>query len=299
MDSTRATFQQLNGPYWTLAIEWQFYLLLPLIALGIRCVARRVSPEKRSWAVMGCLLGLMGWGLLTRAVGSYFMAHPTATFLVPRGVLNVVLFFTYGSSGKYLEDFAVGMLAGLVYTLWRDPATGAKVGQILRRLSPWLCAGGIALLLFMAMQHYSLTYQYTWPVAPGLFQLPGWLHELGFALGFGAGMLAILFGPVWLRGTFAWLPLRWIGLISYSLYIWHLPMLGTFFHHIGPSLHTLPALVTYGLYWVWAIVIVIPFSFVLYVLIEKPGMRLSERLRGKVAMQRQPEPITKRLVEVS
>ncbi|HEU5368716.1 MAG TPA: acyltransferase [Ktedonobacterales bacterium] len=298
MDSTRATFQQLNGPYWTLAVEWQFYMLLPLIALGIRCVAQRVPPEKRSWAVMGCLLGLMGWGLLTRAVGGYLMDNPTATFLIPRSALNVVLFFTYGTSGKYLEDFAVGMLAGLAYTLWRDQAVGAKVGQMLRRLSPWLLTGGLVLLLFMAMQHYSLEFQYNWPVASALFQLPGWLNEVGFALGFGAGMMAILFGPAWLNGVFAWPLLRWIGLISYSLYIWHLPLLGAFFHHIAPSLLTLPAAVTYSLYWVWAVVIVIPFSFVLYVLIEKPGMRLSSRLRSQMAMQWRPEPAAKQLVEV-
>src|SRR5579871_5156059 len=70
MDSTRATFQQLNGPYWTLAIEWQFYLLLPLLALGIiamtRLLARWVRPEQRFWVVVGCLLGMCGWGLFTR-----------------------------------------------------------------------------------------------------------------------------------------------------------------------------------------------------------------------------------------
>src|SRR6185312_4510269 len=94
MDSTRATFQQLNGPFWTLAVEWQFYLLLPWIALGIYLVVRRIRSEKRLWAVVGCLLAMIGWGLFSRALGSYLMANPTVTFLVPRGVLNVVLFFT-------------------------------------------------------------------------------------------------------------------------------------------------------------------------------------------------------------
>jgi peptidoglycan/LPS O-acetylase OafA/YrhL len=32
MDSSPKTWQQLDGPFWTLAIEWQFYILLPLIA---------------------------------------------------------------------------------------------------------------------------------------------------------------------------------------------------------------------------------------------------------------------------
>ncbi len=36
MDSSRATFKQLNAPFWMLAIEWQFYMPLPLLVLGMR-----------------------------------------------------------------------------------------------------------------------------------------------------------------------------------------------------------------------------------------------------------------------
>src|SRR5579859_666415 len=42
MDSSAQTFRQLNGPYWTLAVEWQFYMLLPLLALGLLLLVRRV-----------------------------------------------------------------------------------------------------------------------------------------------------------------------------------------------------------------------------------------------------------------
>ena len=47
MDSSRATFRQLNGPYWTLATEWQFYMLLPLIALGIAFLVSRIPIKMR------------------------------------------------------------------------------------------------------------------------------------------------------------------------------------------------------------------------------------------------------------
>src|SRR5579859_383189 len=32
MDSSQSTYKSINGPFWTLAVEWQFYLLLPILA---------------------------------------------------------------------------------------------------------------------------------------------------------------------------------------------------------------------------------------------------------------------------
>ncbi len=286
MDATQATFQQLNGPYWTLAIEWQFYLLLPLIALGVLAVtglaARWVRAEKRLWVVVACLLGMVGWGVFSRYWGAYFMAHPTATVLVPRGVLNVVLFFTYGTDGKFLEDFAIGMLAGLIYTFLRQPARPLAAHKA-RRHSRWLWPCGMLLLLALALQYA--------PALSGLARPYSWLSELGFSVGFGCCILAILFDAAALRRFFEWIPLRWIGLISYSLYIWHLPLLNAFQRNIGPSLTSLPHLLAYSLYWAWVAAIVFPFSFAVYQLIEKPGMQLSSRLRWWTPRQQQPQPL--------
>jgi peptidoglycan/LPS O-acetylase OafA/YrhL len=50
-DTLASTFQKINGPYWTLAIEWQFYLLLPWLMLGIRALVRRWAPLYRGRAV--------------------------------------------------------------------------------------------------------------------------------------------------------------------------------------------------------------------------------------------------------
>ncbi|HET9918626.1 MAG TPA: acyltransferase, partial [Ktedonobacteraceae bacterium] len=47
MDSSRLTFRQLNGPYWTLGIEWWFYMLLPLLTLGMYAVVRRFPRSRR------------------------------------------------------------------------------------------------------------------------------------------------------------------------------------------------------------------------------------------------------------
>jgi len=99
-------------------------------------------------------------------------------------------------------------------------------------------------------------------------------------------MLAILFDTGVLKRFFEWTPLRWIGLISYSLYIWHLPILNAFEYAVGPNLVGLNHSVASSLVWTWEFLVAVPFAFVIYVQVEKPAMRLSDRLRSQIRTQR-------------
>lgn len=290
-DSTKQTFRQLNGPFWTLAVEWQFYILLPWIALALYGLSRLVAARWRLWIGVFGLFALMAWGVASRYWGDYFLAHPTDTVLIPRDVLNGVLFVTYGQSGKYLEDFAVGMLIGLLYVYLGQHARGEALSALLRRLSPWLFVGGVLLFVVMAAQLYTLNFSEgkgAWHALQAGFRDLWWLNELGFAVAFGACVVAVLYGRRVLPAIFAWTPLRWIGVISYSLYIWHLPLLLVLLDRIGPV--PPPAawarVLTYGLFWVWVALLIIPFSLLMYLLVEKPGMRLSDLLRARLRARR-------------
>lgn len=143
-----STYQQINGPFWSLAVEWQYYMLLPLIAQCFSLFVRYgTSPGQRFWRIMTCLVGMILWGVSTRYVGNYYTSHPTETLLVPRSTLNGVLLIIYGSSGKYLEDFAIGMLCCMIYIYAHNANRDNKISTSLCRYNTWLWGTGIFLLL--------------------------------------------------------------------------------------------------------------------------------------------------------
>lgn len=273
MDAPR-TFQKINGPFWTLAIEGQYYVLLPWLAYGIRWIVRHsVTPQRRLRIIIVCLCAMLLWGIGTRYMGLYYNAHPRETFIVPRPILDKILLVIYGSSGKYFEDFAIGMLVSTLFIFTRNATHGSNLDSYLRRASSWLWGAGILLLFFMP----------TWVVfGSGLSFLEpligshNWLTELGYAFGFGLCIIALLFGSPGLKLFFSWSSLRWIGKISYGLYIWHLPIFFFVGDMVIKKLTHRFSLVYLG-YWACAVCITIPFAYVFYRVIEQPWMQLARR----------------------
>jgi peptidoglycan/LPS O-acetylase OafA/YrhL len=103
-------------------------------------------------------------------------------------------------------------------------------------------------------------------------------------------MCALLFNAGRLRRPFEWTVFRWIGLISFSLYMWHLPLLFVFmnimiyqFHGIGHGVQLVALLA-------WVFFVIFPISLTFYRWIEMPGMRLGETLIQKNEKLKKREP---------
>lgn len=285
--------QPIDGPYWTLAIEFQYYVLLPLIALAIAGIVCWLPVKRRGWGVIGCLLSIIVWGVATRGLSYYYNAHPHETLLVSRPILDTFLWIVYGQDGRYLDDFAVGMLVAVLYIVVSNSPKKDHYRRMLGRLVYGLFGLGLALFLLGALRHYIMLTGHVWPVAPRLVDMPSWMTELWFALAYGCLMIVALFARSGgrLQRFFAWDPLRWLGLLTYSLYIWHVPFIGYIQHTFGSILmHDLPVWFAYLMCWVLVLGISLPFSFVTYLFIEKPGMRFSENLRQKMLAKRAPQP---------
>ena len=283
MDSSQTTFKQLNAPFWTLAIEWQFYLLLPLLVSGIRKIVWRVKQCYRLPATISLLLVLIAWGLFSRYFGVYFQQHPSATVLIPRSALNVILFFIFGVSGKYLEDFSVGMLLALCFVYIQHPQVSSKLRTALYKLSPLLWGIGVICLLALVLWSYDQRFANTWPFFnnPIFYTYSFLLGEICLSLAFGLCLCALLFGSNRLKRLFEWSPLRRIGTISFSLYMWHLPFIFLFIQWIQPFMKGWSPEQSYGVYWLWILLVVIPFSVMFFILVEKSGIKLGERINQR------------------
>jgi peptidoglycan/LPS O-acetylase OafA/YrhL len=135
--------------------------------------------------------------------------------------------------GKYLEIFALGMAASLIYVF------AIEQGRLTRQRS--ILLGTLSVIASLA----GLVGCTIWAVAVHLVpSMPGgsledWLFlpqgqswsilgEWALGLSYALLLLGVLLGAGIVRRFFSLFPLRFIGIISYSLYLWHLPILSLF-----------------------------------------------------------------------
>jgi peptidoglycan/LPS O-acetylase OafA/YrhL len=273
-DTTHASMilvQQVNIVFWTLAVEWQFYLVLPWLARGIRTFVGRASGRRlfRRFAI--ALGALIVFGLGTRVV--YAIAHYQFGLYpvdAPHGI-GIILAIISGVQGKYIETFALGMGLSVIYIV------AVERRQLSRRIADLYGSGAfLAALAGLA----ACVYWYHWApkesghdanswifgtLGPWWLVLGAWVVSVCFAL----LAFAVLMGPWILHWMFSLAPLRYIGIISYSIYVWHLPIVGS----IGS---TVPYQFPMGYLSlstkVWVAVLI--YCSVSYVVIERPFLSL-------------------------
>jgi peptidoglycan/LPS O-acetylase OafA/YrhL len=186
----------INGVYWTMAIEVQFYALLPAIAWAMRALALKIGAL-RSMLLMFCLLVLIS--LISHALGN----------IAALGTIPVFSTFliNYSSMPYWLAVFGCGIACSMIYTYLIRTAR-LKRRQV-RRI-PGICTRLFVLGVLLAL---ALAFV---PLLHKLFVL-----DLLFGLAYAGMLMGVLFGASILRKPFESRAMRFVGLISYSFYIWH------------------------------------------------------------------------------
>lgn len=217
---------------WSIPVEFTFYFWLPALVLGAAWLRARGAGPWMHGAVLVLLVALA-----------------TAIWPPAEVLQNDV------RVGPYLAVFLCGIFAA-VLDLWLR-ARPARPGA-------W---GGVGLA---ALGAACLGVPAVWACATGRgFDPESGQHAfIAWGVIWAALLLAVLHGPRWLQAPFAWTPLRWVGAISFSLYLWHLPVLAAL-RSVGMVSPDEPL----GL--VWALGGALLVSTVSYLLLERPwqGMR--------------------------
>ena len=183
------------GPAWSLAVEIYFYLALAGVYLAFRSpAASRLSPRAGRWALWLFPITLAAVGLAWKAA-ALLAGEPATRWSVWFNPLAKA------------DVFAAGTLLAL--------AAGGRDGRPLRR-GPLLAVrlAGCALIIAGGALRTD---------APARATAFGLLSTAGFALLILSSILAP--DSSWYRRALATRWLTWFGVISYSLYLWHEPVL--------------------------------------------------------------------------
>ena len=222
-----------NGVLWSVVIEAQFYVLLPLLALGLRFVS-----GGRRWIAAAVLVALAVASCVVRI-------HATA----PVGGLDHPLpTLEYSLPATFLF-FVPGMLLALLRLELSERAV--RLPALLARGDLWLLlAAGLWAVQFARYDWFLLAAAASFLMV-GAAVLPG-----------------IRSGP--LLRALEWRPLALVGVASYSLYIWHVPILAAITESLGPFSGFPVALAV-------ALPLCVAAAFASYAAIERPFLALRRR----------------------
>jgi peptidoglycan/LPS O-acetylase OafA/YrhL len=243
------------GAAWSLACEMQFYILLPIYALGLAALLGR-RAVRTQLGVEYALLAL----LAAASIGIRAWAYLDDT---PDTVSQTIL-------GTFFW-FALGMGLALTSARWHDVPVPQRPGALRvvaeRPLLPWAIAAALLVTVSqigmptLSLLGYTLS---DWIVGHVLYGLLAFFFALPIMLGV-PGHGGVPERLLTLR------PVAWLGLISYGIFLWHHPLTGEFRHVQDWTTHGSSIIYTLVVF-----AVAIAAATVSYYLVERPLLRFKD-----------------------
>ncbi|HEU4675657.1 MAG TPA: acyltransferase [Motilibacteraceae bacterium] len=248
------------SPLWSLATEVAFYLVLPLLGAALVSLAGGSLEQRMRRAVLG-LLALTVVPLLFRALvlGGEVPARD-ASFWLP----------------AYLDWFVLGMFLALVRA-YRELAPHTRRWSLLEDLAaaPGACWAAAAAVYVVASTQVAGPRSL---LAPTAFEATA-KHWLYAAAAFLMLLPGVLGDPAdgRIRSLLGSRPLRFVGDVSYGIFLWNMPVLFLVFRLLHLTVFDAPfwrtLAVVYGL--------TLAVATASHYLVERPFLRLKDRLPGR------------------
>jgi peptidoglycan/LPS O-acetylase OafA/YrhL len=253
------------GPSWSLTLEYAFYLSLPLLGFAVFGLRRRSARNPFVVAMLAptilLVVGLVGRSLIP-VVNRY---AGTTDFILLNWGPNIAAVFTK-SILTNADNFAMGMFAAIVFVAIEHGALPQRISRRIRMAS----AVAILPVLVVSAAFFGVAVQF---VTAGVGVVAA-LMILVVVVPLAHGRKSKLATFLDVR------PIRYVGEISLSAYLWHFPMLLLLGKLGWMAGDTLPGML-HNIVLLLAVTILA--ASVTYYLIEKPGMNYARRLRGKKA----------------
>lgn len=189
-----STHGSINGPTWSIGLEMQFYLVMLLLAPWLI----RVQPAR---LLFGALVVGVLWRGLTTLIWAPGSALPIIQFIYLTQLPGTIDQFAFGIAMALAVHHRNGFARRCLSLGWSAFFVWALLGSTLLLLAAWAIR----------------TYSY-WESS---LMLMYWRPLLG--AGFAALLGASLTLPV--AGARLLAPIRYIGTISYGIYLWHMLVL--------------------------------------------------------------------------
>lgn len=228
--------QAAGNHFWTIPVEVKYYFILPGIAWLISKLTQR--------SLLLAVLTMFSLMLISELIEATIWTSARLSVL------------------PHLSIFLIGSLAALIHSQLLDQAEQPGRVKTAMEVLSILAVLGIAISLQTQPVHLA----WLWLFGSEMPMIAGnhWLYQLHGLL-WAVLLVCHLHGRGWISHALSWKPLRYIGVVSFGIYLWHIAVLGYLDAHLA-----LP-----GFAKVAAIAIVtVAVATVTYITIEKPTLRL-------------------------